>query len=286
MSDFGGAVKRSETFDFAVIGIPYDRKSSFRRGAAGGPAAVRRASTGAMINSATELGADLSADAVLVDRGDVEVTGGFDRVAERIERRVGEVLNLEAVPLIIGGDHSVTYPAVRAVSRRYRPLNVLYFDAHPDLYPEYGGDPFSHACPLCRILEQGLAARAVLVGIRAANSTQRAQADRYDVRMIEMKDLQDDLCLRFDSPLYVSFDLDALDPAFAPGVSHLEAGGMTTRQALGILQRLEAEIVGMDVVELNADRDTSGITAAAAVKLLMEAAGKIIVDRRAGKAAG
>jgi agmatinase len=276
MTDFGGALKSSDRYDFAVIGIPYDAKSSYRKGAAQGPRAIRESTTVDMINACTESGADLSRDAVLVDLGDVDVTGGYAEVARRIEERVFEVVSQGAVPLILGGDHAVTFPAVQGLSRGFPDLAVLHFDAHPDLYEEYQGDPYSHACPLARILEHKLAAEVVQVGIRAASPALRAQAARYNVRMIEMKDLNgEDLTLRFRRPVYISFDIDALDPAFAPGVSHLEPGGLSTRQALGILHRLEAEIVGMDVVEVNPGRDPTGITAAAAAKLVMEVAGKI-----------
>ncbi len=98
--------------------------------------------------------------------------------------------------------------------------------------------------------------------------------------MIEMKDFDESLVLDFPNPLYISFDLDALDPAFAPGVSHHEAGGLSTRQVVNIIHRLNANIVGLDVVEVNPDRDESGITAAAAVKVIKEVIGKIVFDRR------
>ncbi len=280
MGDFGGAVKHSPMYDLAVIGIPYDAKSSYLKGAARGPEAVRRASTEAMINSFTELGADLASDATLVDLGDVDVSGEYQQVAERIQARVTGILDAAGIPLVLGGDHSVTYPVMQALARKYRSLDVLHFDAHPDLYQEYRGDPYSHACPIARILEEGLAARVVQVGIRAATGAHRAQAERYGVRMFEMKDLTDSLTLSFSRPFYITFDVDALDPAFAPGVSHLEPGGMSTRQALDIIHRLRGDIVGMDLVEVNPDRDPSGITAAAGAKLLMEVAGKILVNRR------
>ncbi len=284
MSDFGGAVKTGvDNYDLAVLGIPYDDKSSYLKGAAAGPAAIRAASDGDMINAFTELGADLSRDTTLVDLGDVDVTGEFEQVAARIEGRLSPILDRSAVPLVLGGDHSVTYPVVRALAKAFPILDILHFDAHPDLYEDYRGDPHSHACPFARILEQGLAASLVQVGIRAATADHRSKSGRSGIRMIEMKDLRDDLALSFRNPLYISFDIDALDPAYAPGVSHLEPGGLTTRQALGILHRLEAEIVGMDVVEVNPARDSSGITAAAAVKLLMEVAGKIVVEGRGSR---
>jgi len=286
MSDFGGAVKHQDSFDFAVIGIPYDEKSSYLKGAAQGPQAIRRASTGEMINSFTELGADLQNDADLVDLGDVDVSGSFEQVSKRIHSLVHKVLSQTAVPLILGGDHSVTFPVVQALSRQFDSLSILHFDAHPDLYDDYLGDPYSHACPFARIMEQGLVTELVQVGIRAATASHRNKARHFGIRMVEMKDLSEDLFLEFQDPLYISFDVDALDPAYAPGVSHLEPGGMTTRQALGIIHRLKAHIVGMDVVEVNPSRDPSGITAAVGAKLIMETAGKIVKEQLADHSGG
>jgi arginase family enzyme len=155
-------------------------------------------------------------------------------------------------------------------------VDILHFDAHPDLYEDLYGDRLSHACPFARIMEENLAKTLVQVGVRAATADQRATARRHGVRMIEMKDFRDGLALDFKRPLYISFDLDALDPAFAPGVSHQEAGGLTTRQAVDLIHRLKAKIIGLDVVELNPERDPSGITASAAVKIVKEVAGMMI----------
>lgn len=280
MSNFGGAVHTSGVFDFALLGIPFDGKSSFRRGPAKGPQAIRAASTDEAINAWTELGINLEEDAKLVDLGDVNVSGPYADVLVGIEDRIAEILEKDAVPLVLGGDHSITYPVVRAFARRFKALDILHFDAHPDLYKELYGDRFSHACPFARILEEGLVCNLVQVGIRAACGDHWRKAAQHGVRMIAMKDITDSLALEFRHPLYISFDMDVLDPAFAPGVSHHEPGGLTTRQALRILHALEAEVVGLDVVEMNPDWDVSGITAAAAVKVVMEVAGKVVASRR------
>jgi arginase family enzyme len=129
---------------------------------------------------------------------------------------------------------------------------------------------------MARVLEDGLAAGVVQVGVRAITAAHRAKALKHSVRMIEMKEIGDPLFLKFANPIYVSFDLDVLDPAFAPGVSHHEPGGLSTRQALQVIQALKGRIVGLDVVELNATRDLSGITAAAAFKVIKEVAGRIV----------
>ncbi len=280
MTDFGGAIRRSTDYDLAVIGVPFDEKSSYLRGAAGGPAAIRASSTGRARNPETELGVDLERDAVMVDLGDVDASGDVDITFQRIEAAVAAILKKKARPIILGGDHSITYPILKAVAKSYRTLDILHFDAHPDLYEDLYGDRLSHACPFARILEDGLAESLVQVGVRAATANQRAIARRHSVRMIEMKDLRDDLALSFKNPLYISFDMDALDPAFAPGVSHQEGGGLTTRQAIDLIHRLKAGIIGLDVVELNPARDPSGITASAAVKIIKEVAGMMVKKAR------
>jgi arginase len=279
MSDFGGAAKPlSENPDYkiAILGVPFDEKSSYLRGAAGGPAAIRKVSTGKCYCGYTELGVDLEEDTVLVDLGDVDTSGDVDKTFALTEKAVAAVLAKGAVPIVLGGDHSITYPVLKAFARFTKPLDVLHFDAHPDLYDDLYGDRLSHACPFARILEDGLAASVVQVGVRAITAGHRAKALKAGVRMVEMKDIHDPLHLRFGNPVYISFDLDALDPAFAPGVSHHEPGGLSTRQALQAIQSLKGRIIGMDIVELNPDRDPSAVTAAAAFKILKETAGRIV----------
>ncbi len=279
MSDFGGAVKPlSENPDYriAILGVPFDEKSSYLRGAAGGPAAVRAVSTGKCYCGWTELGVNLEEDTVMVDVGDVDTSGDMDKSFALTEKAVAAILDKGAVPIVLGGDHSITYPVLKAFARRFKPLDVLHFDAHPDLYDDLYGDRLSHACPFARILEDGLAASVVQVGVRAVTAAHRAKALKHGVRMIEMKDIRDPLHLRFANPVYISFDMDALDPAFAPGVSHHEPGGLSTRQAVQVIQALKGGIVGLDVVELNPTRDPSAITAAAAFKIVKETAGRIV----------
>ena len=280
MSDFGDAIQKSDHFDLAILGIPFDAKSCYLRGSAKGPQAIRAASSGKAIDPWTEMGVNLEDDLIMVDRGDLKLTENFEENFSLIEKEILSILDKKAVPIILGGDHSITYPLVKAFSKRYKKLDILHFDAHPDLSDELYGDRYSHACPLARILEDGFSQRIVQVGIRAATGEHWQKAQKYGVEMIEMKDIRGTITLNFDHPLYISFDMDALDPAFAPGVSHHEPGGLTTRQVIDVFHLLKAEIVGMDVVELNPDRDPVGITAAAAVKIIKEVAGKIFFQRK------
>ena len=253
----------------AILGLPWDEGSSFLRGAAGAPARIREALHCGSANLCAENGLDLAADARWSDMGDVTLASGAAGRAQ-IEGAVTSLLAQGTRVLALGGDHSVTYPILRAYARAYSGLNVLQLDAHPDLYDEYEGDRFSHACPFARIMEEELTTRLVQVGVRTANPHQRQQAARFGVCMVEMRHWRPDLSLDLHAPLYLSLDLDALDPAFAPGVSHHEPGGLSTREVLCILGSLPAPLVGADIVEYNPQRDPSGITAMLAAKLLKE----------------
>jgi agmatinase len=280
MTDFGGSIKQTDDYEFAILGIPFDEKSCYMKGVAKGPKAIREASPGEAMNPWTESGVNLEEETSIVDLGDLDVSGSFWDVFERTEGRIREILEKEAVPVVLGGDHSLTYPIIKAFATEYQPLDILDFDAHPDLFDELYGDRYSHGCPFARIIEEGHVANLVQVGIRAATGQHREMAEKHGVRMIEMKDLSLARTMEFDNPLYISFDVDALDPAFAPGVSHHEAGGLSTRQVIDMLHGLKGTIVGLDVVEVNPDRDPVGITASAAVKIIMEVIGKIVASRK------
>jgi arginase len=261
----------------ALIGFRFDENSSFMRGAAEAPPLIRAALRSDAANMWSESGLDLSAESVLFDAGDIEPSEN-EEMNSRIERSISALLDRDLKPISLGGDHSITVPIIRAFSKKYDCLNILHFDAHPDLYDEFQGNQYSHACPFARIMEEKLAQRLVQVGVRTMNGHQREQAARFGVEVIEMKDWRDDLVLEFDSPAYISFDLDGLDPAFAPGVSHREPGGLSTRAAINVIQSIRGRVVGADIVEFNPRMDPSNITATVCAKLLKEIAAKMIED--------
>ena len=250
-----------------MLGIPQDANSSFLRGAAEAPARIREALRSPASNLSTESGLDLGERERFEDAGDVEGP---------IEPAIAAILDRGRLPLVLGGDHSITPAVVRAVAARHRPLDLLQFDAHPDLYDEFEGSRSSHACPFARILEQGLVRRLVQVGIRTMNDPQRAQARRFGVEVIEMRAWDAATRLVFDGDVYVSVDVDVLDPAHAPGVSHREPGGASTRQLLAALGRVEGRVVGADLVELNPRRDMQDLTATVCAKLVKELASRLL----------
>ena len=263
-----------------LLGLPYDASSSYQRGPADAPRVIREALWSPSANSWTELGVDIGVEGAVADVGDLDLascTPSDARLA--IEAAVARLMEGGARPVALGGDHSVTYPVLRAVRRHAPRLTIVHVDAHADLYDEFEGDRYSHACPFARIMEERLADRLIQVGIRTMNAHQRTQAVRFGVEVIDMRQLTRDahsLRLTTDGPVYLSIDIDALDPAFAPGVSHREPGGLSVRQLLDVLQSVSGPIVGADVVELNPRNDPSGISAMAAAKILRELLGRML----------
>lgn len=260
----------------ALLGLPYDGSSSYLRGAAQAPAAIRAALRNPSSNSWSEAGLDVLASGALQDAGDVAVPGEPAAARAAIEAGVAAVLRRGQRPLGLGGDHSVTYPVLRAMRAVHPKLTVLHIDAHADLYDEFEGDRFSHACPFARILEERLCDRLVQVGLRTLTAHQREQAARFGVEQIDMAAWARGARPVVEGPLYVSLDLDALDPAFAPGVSHWEPGGLGTREVVELIRALPPTLVGADVVELNPARDRDGFTAMVAAKLVKELASRLL----------
>ncbi len=261
----------------AVLGVPYDAASSFLRGAALAPRRIRDVLHAGSSNWCTEDGADLSTRTDWRDVGDLELGAG-EQARAAIEQAIGQLLQREARVLTLGGDHSITYPIMRAYAAAHPDLSILHIDAHPDLYQDFEGDRYSHACPFARIMEDGLVQRLVQVGIRTMNPRQRAQAERFGVEVIDMREFESRPGRRFDlsGPVYVSLDLDALDPAFAPGVSHHEPGGLSVRDVLHILWNNVGPIVGADIVEYNPTRDHADQTAMVAAKFYKELLGLLL----------
>jgi len=264
----------------ALLGIPNDENSSYLRGPAQAPAAIRRELFSDAYAQCSESGVDLSAPGRWIDHGDVRFDAGGDPWA-LIEAAVDRALEPGHRLISLGGDHAVTHPILRAVRRRHRRLTIVHVDAHPDIYDAYQGNPRSHASPFARIMEEGLADRLIQVGLRAIGAEHRAQFRRFGVETVSAAQWTGELRLQVEGPVYLSLDLDALDPAFAPGVSHREPGGATPRQVIDLIHRLEGHLVAADVVEYNPSCDIQGTTALVAAKLVKEIAGILAGGTRA-----
>jgi len=262
-----------------LIGIPYDASSSFLRGSAAAPPLIRTAIHSPAGNKYTENGADLSQ---LTDAGDLRVSENAAAVRAEIEAGIERVLEDGFRPIALGGDHSITYPIMRAISKKHgkkhEGITILHIDAHGDLYDEFEGDRFSHACPFARLMEERLVSRLVQVAIRTLTPHQRDQIKRFNIDTIEMQHFAGGARPAVSGPVYLSIDIDGLDPAFAPGVSHREPGGLSVRDVITMIHGVGGPIVGADVVEFNPSQDIGGVTASVAAKIIREIAGTMLLQ--------
>jgi arginase len=259
---------------FHLIGLPTDINSSFERGAAKAPQAIREALWSDRGNLSCENGMEIGVDFAIEDLGDLPLTEDTPSDDILITKAVAKSLAEAAVPLLLGGDHAVTVPTMAAIHAHYGAVTILHFDAHPDLYDNFAENPRSHASPFARIMEAGHAKRLVQVGIRTLTRHCREQAKRFDVEIIEMPRFTPEAVPVLTGPIFVSLDLDGIDPSQAPGVSHPEPGGLSVRDVLKVLDRIEGQIIGADIVELNPARDIADVTAILAAKLVREIAAR------------
>jgi len=271
-------IDQVERADIAVVGVPFDSGVSYRPGARFGPAAVREASR-LLRPYHPELDVSPFADKQVVDAGDIAVNP-FN-IGEAIETLQQEAEALQAIGtrlVTVGGDHTIALPLLRAAAKQHGPVALLHFDAHLDTWDTYFGEPYTHGTPFRRASEEGILDTSALshVGTRGPLYGKRdLEEDRRlgfgivtsgDVLRRGVAETVDALRQRIgDRPLYVSVDIDVLDPAHAPGTGTPEAGGMTSRELLEILRGLrDLNLVGADVVELAPAYDHAEITAIAA----------------------
>lgn len=272
------------TLPLAFAGLPCDQSSSIRRGSRDGPNRIRLAYDGRVYNATTETGIDLSG--AVADLGDWEPESGWEETRATYAARASEVLARRQTLFVAGGDHGITIPLVEAAEVVGEHMHVVQLDAHPDLYPEYEGDRWSHACVAARLLEMEHVASITQIGIRTLNHPQAEVARRHPGRLAiaEARDLgcgslleagDFPSALRPGSRVWLTIDLDVFDPAFAPGVVHPVPGGLLPRQVIELIQESGWDLVGMDVVECLPERDEGDRTAVLAGRLLHEAMGTV-----------
>ncbi len=260
-----------------IIGIPFDANSSFLKGPAYAPQRIRLMDKEGSANSFSESGLEVKENYNYQDCGDVLFKDTNSKKAfTTIKNKISSLIKDNSKVISIGGDHSISFPIISAFADKYEKINILHLDAHADLYDNFDNNPYSHASPFARIMESGVINSLTQVGIRTLNTHQREQANKFGVNVIEMKDFHFDFIKTLQSPLYISLDLDVLDPAFAPGISHHEPGGMTTRELIKIIQNISVEIIGVDIVEYNPIRDINNMTAMVAYKLIKELVAKMV----------
>jgi len=270
--------------DVALMGIPYDGGTSYRTGARFGPRAVREQSS--LIRTWHPVLKVHPFERLRVaDCGDVDVVPiSIEQTYAAITRRLDEVVAAGATPVCVGGDHSITLAILRSVARRHGPVGVVHFDAHPDTWDEYFGSKFFHGTPFRRAVEEGLIdpRRMIQIGIRGPlyGPEDFAFQDEHGMEVIRIETVKEQgvawvaqrLARLRGGPVYCSFDIDAVDPAYAPGTGTPEVGGLTSYEAQALLRSLEGlTLVGADVVEVSPLYDGPGqVTALLAANLMFE----------------
>jgi agmatinase len=271
--------------DAVVYGIPFDTATSYRTGARFGPEAIRSAS--ALIRPYNPALAVNVVEALsLVDYGDVPVSpGDTERTYAQVEEALAPIVDAGIFPVALGGDHSITLAELRALARRYGPLALVQLDSHGDTWEQYFGQKFFHGTTFKRAVEEGVvdASVSVQAGMRgslydAADIDVAKDLGFTVLTTDELRDLGSDgygklvLDTVGDRPVFMSFDIDFLDPAFAPGTGTPEVGGFSTAEALSFLRSLRGvKLAGCDVVEVSPPYDGPGMqTALAAANVVYD----------------
>ena len=274
-NQFIGCDRTFEEAKIVLFGAPYDSTTSFRPGTRFGPNAMRMESFGIETYSML-LDKDLLDDTSVFDSGDIELPfGNQERSLAMIEARADEIVAAGKVPFLLGGEHLVTLGAVRAVAKKFPDLRIVHFDAHADLREDYLGNPLSHACVLRRCHDLLGDGRIFQFGIRSGTRDERQFMRDGHVTTELFSDTTLDAVLASigpDVPVYLTVDMDVLDPAEFPGTGTQEAGGFRYPQLVADVRKILAKlnVVGLDNVELNPGLDSSGRSTALACKFLRE----------------
>lgn len=270
--------------DVAVVGVPFDTGVTYRPGARFGPGAIREASR-LLRPYNPALDASPFMIAQVVDAGDVACNPfAIDTALSEIEAGVSGLIGNGRRAMVLGGDHTIALPVLRALHAIHGPIALVHFDAHLDTWDTYFDAPYTHGTPFRRASEEGLLVKdhSAHVGIRGSLYDRKDLLDDEELgfTIVHCRDVDrigvDGIVSRVldrigDAPVYVSIDIDVLDPAFAPATGTPEAGGMTSRELLGVLRGLSAvNLVGADIVEVAPAYDHAEITAVAAANLAYE----------------
>jgi agmatinase len=269
--------------DVALLGIPFDGGVSYRPGPRFAPREIRAHSS--LIRPYHPV-LDVSPFEILkvADVGDVDTNPmRIEDTYTRVQQAVGAILEASAVPVCVGGDHSLSLPILRTVAQRHGPVGLIHVDSHQDMWEEYFGNRYFHGTPFRRAVEEGLldTHRMVQVGIRGPvySAADFEFGRQHGVRTIRAEEVahrgmdwvKERMLVARGGPVYLSFDIDGVDPAFAPGTGTPEVGGLTSREALDVVRSLVGfPLVGADLVEVSPPYDSSGITSLLAANLLFE----------------
>ena len=277
-------IKELEGVDFAIIGVPSDAGASFRTGQREGPAAIRKIS--ALLRHHNPI-LNISPYDFLsgIDYGDLPVVPGYiEEGYKKIEENLIPVLEADIVPILLGGDHAITLPELRAIKKIHGRVSLIHFDSHSDTVDEYFGKPYNHGTPFKRAVEENLLLvdNSIQVGLRGSIYSHKhldipkdlgfEVITTQEIREIGIKEVIDRIYDRIkETKVFVSFDIDFVDPAFAPGTGTPEVGGFTSSEAMDLVRGLKGlNFIGFDLVEVLPAFDPSEITALLATNIIYE----------------
>jgi len=262
-----------EKGDYILLGIPYDKTSSLRIGTYKGPEVIRKASY-CFEPHLMEYAVSLE-KLDLHDAGDVGETKNFEELREKISEKITKIIGKDKFPIIIGGEHSVAPPIVSSIQKNVSDLKVLVLDAHMDFRDEYEGMKHSHATVSRRISEIVGVENITIGGVRSisSESVKKEKPLFFTSEQMKEDDCIDEILEETNEPIYLSIDMDVVDPSFAPGVGNPEPFGLSSVKMKELISRLAPHLIGVDIVEINPKYDRSDITANLGARLIYELIG-------------
>jgi agmatinase len=289
--------RTTQGIDFAVVGVPWDGATSYRTGQRMAPDAIRRVSvTLRPYNLALDVG--IFEHCCGVDYGDLSVVPGYiEETYARIETELLPLVAAGVIPVMMGGDHSITLPELRAIARIHGPVALVHFDSHTDTNDQYFGKPYYHGSPFRRAVEENiiLPEHSIQAGMRGSAYSKDAYDDSRslgftvatmaDIRQTGIPALIERIQDRVGhAKVFVTFDIDVVDPAFAPGTGTPEVGGFTSGEAINLMHGLKGlNFVGFDVVEVLPDYDTAELTALMAANIIYEFLSLISLNKKSSR---
>lgn len=286
-----------EAPDFAIVGIPFDTGSSYRTGSRFGPQGIRAISAMIKPNNVI-LGVNVLESLRGGDYGDVAITPGYILPTyDAIERELTALLERDIVPIGLGGDHAITLAELRAVAAKHGPVSLVHFDSHADICEEVFGQKYNHGTPFRRAVEEGIIdpQRSIQVGMRGSlyYPDEHQQARDLGFELIathQMREMGLDAVVKRihervgNNPVFVTFDIDFVDPAYAPGTGTPEVGGWTSWESLWLVRQLaDLNLVAMDVVEVAPPYDHAEITSYLAANICFEYISMLAVQKQQGR---
>ena len=277
-------VDSAKGLDFAIAGAPFDTASSFRSGSRFGPNAIRNISAMMKPNNVI-LQVNIMENLKGGDIGDFNVTPGYIHPTyDAIEAGVAGILEVNAVPIVLGGDHSITMAELRAVAKKYVPVALVHFDSHSDLCDEVFGQKYNHGTPFRRAIEEGLIdpAHSIQIGMRGSLYDPNEHKMAADLGMLlipahKVREMGFEALIRTamervgDKPVFLTFDIDFVDPAYAPGTGTPEVAGFTSYESLSLVRAIkDMNFVGFDIVEVLPAYDSGEVTAYLAANIVFE----------------